>query len=254
MTSITTPIYKIAFLIPCTSNGRNWDNIKQSYLYNLSLKTFLITQDKEHIYKFFIGYDSNDLIYDNMESRTEINRLLSIFGNVDIEFICMDGIEKGFLTRMWNVLFSSAYEEGFDYFYQCGDDISFKTKGWVNDCIKVLSSHNNIGLCGPINNNNRILTQAFVSRTHMEIFGYFFPESIKNWCCDDWYNYVYKPNYFYPLQNHYCSNEGGSPRYIINNDNNFTTNMRDKVANLRRETNIIAQEDKKKIIRYINNR
>ena len=60
--------------------------------------------------------------------------------------------------------------------------------------------HNNIGLAGPIN-NNRILTQAFVSRKHMEIFDCFFKRN-KNWCCDDYINMVYHPAYLYPLHNH----------------------------------------------------
>ena len=59
-------------------------------------------------------------------------------------------------------------------------------------------------------------TQTFVSRKHMEIFGYMFPEEIKNWCCDDWYNMIYTPSHFFPLTQHYCSNDGGAPRYIVN--------------------------------------
>ena len=101
--------------------------------------------------------------------------------------------------RHWNIIFLKAYQDSCDYFYQCGDDINFKTSGWINDSISILEQHNNIGLTGPINNNNYILTQAFVSRKHMEIFGYFFPENIINWGCDDWYNFVYKPDYFFPL-------------------------------------------------------
>ena len=74
----------------------------------------------------------------------------------------------------------------------------------------MLQLHDNIGLTGPINNNHRILTQSFVSTMqHMEIFGWYFPEEIINWCCDDWYNLVYQPNYFYPLINHFCGNYGG---------------------------------------------
>ena len=38
---------------------------------------------------------------------------------------------------------------------------------------KITIPNNDLGLAGPINNNNRILTQAFVSRKHMEIFGWF---------------------------------------------------------------------------------
>ena len=39
----------------------------------------------------------------------------------------------------------------------------------------MLKSKNNIGLTGPINNNNIGLTQSFVSRKHMEIFNWYFP-------------------------------------------------------------------------------
>ena len=55
----------------------------------------------------------------------------------------------------------------------------------------------------------------------MEIFGWFFPKEIKNWCCDDWYNMVYHPKYLYPLGNHFAVNMGGNPRYEIHNDKKF---------------------------------
>ena len=130
-----------------------------------------------------------------------------------------------------------AYDEQCEYFFQCGDDIYFTTKGWVNDSIKMLQDNKDIGLTGPINNNNRILTQAFVSRKHMEIFGWFFPEEIINWCCDDWYNWVYQPNHFYPLNNHYCSNLGGEPRYDIDNRKEFRIMMNDNLRQLREKNN-----------------
>ena len=158
---------------------------------------------------------------------------------------------------MWNKLFKQAYIDNCDYFYQCGDDIAFKTNGWINDCINVLKSKNDIGLTGPINNNSRILTQAFVSRKHMKIFGWFFPEEIKNWCCDDWYNMVYLPNYLYPLRNHYAENKGGEPRYVINNDPGFMTPNRNVTMNnvnrLRHETQLLANRHKKLIENYIEN-
>jgi hypothetical protein len=117
---------------------------------------------------------------------------------------------------MWNVLFNIAYDDNCDYYYQCGDDIDFTTKGWVNDCIKRLINNNNIGMTGPINNNSSILTQSFVSSEHYKIFGYYFPDEIINWYCDDWINIVYKSNdQFYPLINHISLNNGGKERYNI---------------------------------------
>ena len=190
---------KIGILIPSTSKGREWNSYKETYLYYLTLKTFLITYDQEHTYNFYIGIDKNDKIYDNEKEKGQLKRFISIMKNVDIEFMYMDGIEKGHLTIMWNRLFKKAYDDNCDYFFQCGDDIDFKTKGWVNACIETLKKSNGIGMVGPMNNNAFILTQSFVSRKHMELFGFYFPEEIINWYCDDWINDVYKNiNAFFP--------------------------------------------------------
>ena len=156
---------------------------------------------------------------------------------------------------MWNIVHKQAYDEGCDYFYQCGDDICFKTNNWINDCIKILQAHDNIGLTGPINNNHRILTQSFVSRCHMEIFGWFFPEEIINWCCDDWYNWVYQPNYFYPLLNHFCSNDGGQPRYNVANRLNFKGQTLEEfntnLMELREKTILLANRHRKILQNYL---
>ena len=190
--------HKIGLLILTTSKNRdNWATLKDTYLFNLTLKTFLLSQDKEHKYIFYIGIDKNDRIFDNIENQNQIFRFSNAFKNIEFKFIIMENISAGHVTMMWNKLFKIAYNENCDYFFQCGDDISFKTKGWVNSAINILKKNNNIGLTGPRNNNMRILTQAFVSRKHMEIFGYFFPAEITNWCCDDWYNHIYKPNHFF---------------------------------------------------------
>ncbi len=239
---------KVGLLIPCTSNKRNWKNIKESYLYNLTLKTFLLTQDKEHEYIFYIGIDKNDVIFDNEQNQNEIKRLNKVFNNVSFEFIVFENIKKGHVTKMWNILFQRAYDNNCDYFYQCGDDILFTSKNWINDCIKTLKNNNDIGLTGPINNNSRILTQAFVSKKHMKIFGWFFPEEIINWCCDDWYNWVYQPDNFFPLKNHFCSNQGGEPRYIINNNTDFLKNneiAQKNVNELRKNTMNLALKHRK---------
>ena len=217
---------KIGILIPSTSKGREWNSYKETYLYYLTLKTFLITYDQEHTYNFYIGIDKNDKIYDNEKEKGQLKRFISIMKNVDIEFMYMDGIEKGHLTIMWNRLFKKAYDDNCDYFFQCGDDIDFKTKGWVNACIETLKKSNGIGMVGPMNNNAFILTQSFVSRKHMELFGFYFPEEIINWYCDDWINEVYKAiGHLYMLHDYTCDNLGGLPRYDINNNPDFINNF-----------------------------
>tara|TARA_Y100000389_G_scaffold205099_1_gene263124 strand:+ start:6331 stop:7077 length:747 start_codon:yes stop_codon:yes gene_type:complete len=240
----------IGILIPCTSHKRAWKDIKESYFVEKTLKTFLLTYCREHNYTFYIGYDSNDNIFSDKKQHEQLFRYKNVFKNIDFKFIDFLNIEKGYLTKMWNTLFDKSYNDGCEYFYQCGDDISFKTQKWVNDSIQILKKNNDIGITGPINNNYAIMTQVFVSRKHMEIFGCFFPESIFNWCCDDWYNLVYKPNHFFPLKKHFCSNDGGHPRYIINNDLDFKTNTLYKITELRKTVAILAEENKKLILRY----
>jgi hypothetical protein len=230
-----------------------WNSYKESYLFKHTLKTFIITYNKEHSYKFFIGIDRNDSIYDNEEIKGEMKRFIGIIENVEIEFIYMDGVKKGHLTVMWNNLYDIALEEEYEYFFQCGDDIEFSTKNWVNDCLEVLKKTDGIGLVGPINNNPRILTQSFVSRKHKELFGYYFPPEIINWFCDDWINEVYKKiGHFYPLKNHFCNNVGGQPRYEINNDTTFRMMFNQNMSMMRKNVSILAEKDAKKAIEKIN--
>lgn len=239
---------KIALLIPSTSKGRDWSSVKDTYLFNYTIKTFGITYDKEHEYTFYIGIDRNDPIYDRKDVQEYLERFVGIIKNARIEFLYMDKIEKGHLTVMWNRLFNKAYLDGNAYFFQCGDDISFESAGWVNSCIAELEKSRGVGMAGPINNNALILTQSFVSRRHMELFGKYFPEEIVNWCCDDWINEVYKRiGMFYPLRNHSCMNLGGEPRYNINNDTGFQFQFAKSLANLRKQTSQIAERDVAKI-------
>lgn len=235
---------KIGFLIPSTSHQRNWSSFDETYLIKHTLKSFLITYDNEHSYTFYIGVDDGDKIYDNKKIQSDILRFVSVMKNIELEFIYMRNVKKGHLTVMWNQLFDKAYNDGCDYFFQCGDDIEFTTKNWVNQCINTLSKNNNIGLTGPINNNARILTQSFVSRKHKDIFSYYFPPEIINWFCDDWINEVYKAlNSFYPLYEHYCTNVGGKPRYDIHNIEDFGKNLKENWNNVRKLCSEIVERD-----------
>ena len=251
-------MHKVAILILTTSHNRNeWITIKDTYLFH-SVKSFLLSKGQydDNAYRIYVGFDEDDRIFANKEQQNELKRFESVFQNLSIHFYSMKDIPKGHLTKMWNQLFQLAYQSGYDYFYQCGDDILYKTKGWCQSCIHMLQLHNNIGITGPINNNSRILTQAMVSRKHMEIFGWLFPEEIINWCCDDWYNWVYQPDHFYPLVKHFCANVGGKPRYTINNNKDFYRSQELLMKNtqeLREKTMQLVIGHKRILENYINN-
>lgn len=240
---------KIGLLIPSTSNGRDWKTMDESYLFRYTLTTFLQTMNQEHEYIFYIGVDRGDRIYDNPIEFNKINLLVSGNINISICSVYMDGVEKGYLTKMWNILFKRAYDDECHYFFQCGDDIVFKTSEWVNECISTLRLSNDVGMTGPVNNNPKILTQTFVSRKHMEFFGFYFTEELINWYCDDWINGVYKKaNKFYPLLNHLCENLGGIPRYNINNDVFFKSQFHQKRQTLEKKCHTLVERDYLKIL------
>lgn len=203
---------KIAFLIPSTTRKRPWRKMEETYLYKIFGQSFIRTASDDIEYTIYINIDADDPVYCKTEER---NKFISLIGgNAKIKFISDGYISKGYLTQMWNYLFRLAYDDGNDYFYQCGDDIVFQNIDWLSECIEQLKKQKDIGTCGPINPpNNRILTQTLVSRKHWEIFGFYFPPQIKNWWCDDWINYIYSPHYIKKMDHLIAANKGGKPRY-----------------------------------------
>lgn len=213
---------KIAFLIPCTTKKRNHKSIIDTELYNVCIPSLLKTLNLEHEYKLYIGIDDDDKVFKQEYTKHILNEIISTKTNafdINIEYELVEFSKvNGHVTKVWNGLFLKAYNDNFDYFVQCGDDIQYITNNWINTSLDILIKNNNIGVTGPFCENNRnftLLTQSIVSRKHMEIFGYYFPEKIKNWCCDDWLSKVYQPIYFYKLTKHKLLNSGGEERYTI---------------------------------------
>ena len=248
--------YKIGLLIPSTSRGRYWSNIFESYLYTHLIKTLINTYNEEHNYIIYTVVDDDDKIYSNFEEKNKLKKYLSTVKNLDIKFLSSNGIPKGHVTLMWNRAFKHAYDEKCDYFFQCGDDIKFINKNWVNSSIQLLKKHNNIGLTGPLdyirwksNVNSRpggkrfIQTQSFVSRKHMDLFQYYFPPEIKNWYCDDWMTNIYYPKYYYYMDK-FIINDGGTPRYEVIGSLNRDDPIRRKCFEL-------VNKHKKDILNYI---
>ena len=117
--------HKVALLIPSTTHERNWQKYSDTDLYKINMKSFLLTYCHNHSYTYYIGIDEDDKINSDPKQQEAFKRFINIMKNVDIQFISMKNIKKGHLTAMWNRLFRKAYEDGCEYFYQCGDDIQF---------------------------------------------------------------------------------------------------------------------------------
>lgn len=200
---------KVAFIVPSTSKNRNWKTVEESYLYKFLITSFKKTCSNNFVYKFFIGYDSDDEFYINQDNITFFKNQ-----NINIEFFKLT-IQKGHLTKMWNILGEIAFNEKYDFFYICGDDIIFRNNDWLELAIEKLVNNNYIGCSGPWSENTSVLTQCLVHKTHYKIFNFIYPQQLQNWGCDNWINDIYKPDNFFPLSNdlYFASNAGGIERY-----------------------------------------
>lgn len=213
---------KIAVIIPVTSNKCTFNNFKDTDLFNILFKSFFTTYDLNHEYKFYLGIDSDDKFYQNSKVQNDINTFINVMKNTEIEFLTIDSSHKGNVCHIWNELFKKSYEDNYDYFVQIGSDIYFQDKDWINACLDLLKQNDDIGVVGmtdmgrkKYNPNDTLLTQTFVSRKHMIIFGFYYPNEFKNWFIDDWISEIYDKNNKKFIIPHRIYNCGGPPRYNV---------------------------------------
>tara|TARA_B100000575_G_C23079446_1_gene621843 strand:+ start:703 stop:1422 length:720 start_codon:yes stop_codon:yes gene_type:complete len=223
---------KIAVIIPVTSNKCNFISFKDTDLFNILFKSFFTTYNLNHEYKFYLGIDSDDNFYQDNTVQNDINKFINVMKNTSIEFLTIDSSNKGNVCFIWNELFKKAYEDNYDYFVQIGSDIYFQDKDWVNACIDILKQNKDIGVVGmtdqgrkKYNPNDTLLTQSFVSRKHMKIFGFYYPHEFKNWFIDDWISEIYEKFNKKFIIPHRIYNCGGPPRYNVYGDRTLCDKM-----------------------------
>ena len=203
---------KIAFLVPSTSNKRDWKKAEETHLWSI-LCNSLELYTPEHQIKLFVGFNTNDAVYSQPEERFKFN---AVFINFVIEFVPMDDDTKGKPTWIWNRLGEKAIEQGYQYFKLLGDDIKMPNdNGWLGAFINKLKKNNNIGWSAGYGNNDNIPTQFLVHKNHYDIFGFFYPPEIPNWTCDDFMFQIYPEKYRTWLKSYPLLNLGGEPRYEI---------------------------------------
>lgn len=209
---------KIGILIPTTTNNTKFKKLEDTHLYKYCLPSLINSLSNEHTYTIYYAIDDNDKLYHKLKTNKKLTNTKLISPINKVKIISTKSITKGDVVSMWNMLFKKAYEDNNEYFIQCGDDILFHHKNWLDVCIDQLKSNMDIGVSSPTDTNNpRILTQSVVSRKHMDIFGYYYNPQIKNWGCDDWITGVYDTKFVYRNPTTLC-NRGGKPRYTPENN------------------------------------
>jgi hypothetical protein len=190
----------VAVLVPACSRNQNHNDFNEVPFVNFLYPSLLKTIDTKHEYKIFIGVDSTDEFYTN---NIHEFYFLNLPSNIIIKPIILYGCEHK-PAFAWNKLFQAAYESGYDYFFQIGDDVEISGP-WTQKFIDSIKSQNGIGVTGclekwnalwrKIQNQSPCLENAFVGRKHYDFFGSFFNPTIENWFCDEWITQVYMPNF-----------------------------------------------------------
>ena len=232
----------ISILIPVCSRNQSYAVFEDIPFIKKFYPSFLATKSSSFTYSIYIGYDDDDSFY--IEN---IDKFKPITENI----VCLSNCQHA-PAKAWNILAEKAYLTS-DYLFQIGDDVVLETPNWTERFIERLANNNNIGVVGPcnlINYNQRksanklfVIENAFVSRKHFEIFGYFFHPSIKNWYCDDWISRIYD-KYLSEVQLDFtCSNTIIDARYTVETPCNFNELINDGIST-------ITLFDSKKVFSY----
>lgn len=178
---------KIAVLIASSSKNTEWKDAEDALFLKHTIPSILRVKSNTLSYKFFVGVDDDDEFF--LKNKREIEAILESTGE-EFEIISIKN-EARKPCFIWNYLFRVAYDKFFDYFLQTGDDVDY-LNSFDLDFIKYLEANNNYGVAGvTMKEYYPLITQAFVHRKHMTLFGFLFPEELPDWGCDDWITIVY---------------------------------------------------------------
>lgn len=219
----------VAFCIPTTSNGRDWNTFDDSYLNQILLPSLSISIHKVILY---IGYDKNDKVFGNYKNRPKT------YKGIKLNWYSFNDDYKGNPCGIWNELIRMSIMDKIEYYMVLGDDISLdQNKLWLDVFLKKLKQNNNIGYSAGWSNNDQIPTQFLIHKRHIDIFGWMFPPQIKNYYCDNFIAELYGDKYGNWLKEYRHLNIGGTPRYTPNDDRNLC--------------NILVRKNKKLLKSYL---
>ena len=185
-----------------------WDDISKSGMQFLSgfLVSFCHTASPGFHYRFYLAYDDDDKFFRTVSFRKQLSQMLLNYvsskksGCPESSRYSMRYVECPYQGKpAWaqNDAMIAAYAEGAEYFFRVNDDTVLISKGWSESYIKVLENYtpSHIGVVGPNHKggNRGILTYDFVHRSHIEIFGFYYPRLFPTWYGDHWITKVYLP-------------------------------------------------------------
>ena len=193
--------------------SRGVSNITESIIasqllfYSVFLPTFCRTASPGFAYRIYLAYDHVDPLFTNGRLLTafrktfddEMQRLCTSNNgsgsDVDVSLHLVECSHAGKPAWAQNDAMMEAYLDHVDYFYRINDDTKMMTSGWTEKFIAKLECYDppRVGVVGPKHSggNLDILTYDFVHRTHVDIFGFYYPRVFTDWFADGWITNVY---------------------------------------------------------------
>jgi len=183
------------------------DNIGEKFQFlRMFLPTFCRTASLKYRYKFYLAYDHNDRVLSNPQMRDlfwQYFHASTMSGscrdrNITADLSLVECEHTGNPTWAQNDAMMEAYLDHVDYLYRINDDTKLLTVGWTEKFISTLESYDPplVGVVGPTDRagSTRMLKYDFVHRTHIDIFGFYYPRIFRDWWGDNWITQVYMPN------------------------------------------------------------
>ena len=167
------------------------------------LPSFCRTASNGFHYHFYLGYDNNDAFLSQTVNLEAFQKMTTSFcdthcpkgSNYSLHFVQCTHNKRPAWAQ--NDAMFEGYIDGADYYYRVNDDSDMVTKGWTEAFIKVLGEYKPkyIGVVGPKHRggNEAIMTYDFTQRSHLDMFGFYYPRLFTDWWADDWVTKVYLP-------------------------------------------------------------
>ena len=208
---VDQPVIAIGMAVTMKNIGAfRWTDVYSSKMpfLNSFLVSFCRTASPGFHYRIYLAYDEVDAQFSSEQFRIRLSDVFYRYvytstgespctsaSSYQLRFLSCQYTGKPAWSQ--NDAMVAAYVEGADYFYRVNDDTSFLTSRWTETFIDALRQYDppNVGVVGPQHSggNEYILTYDFVHRTHIEIFGFYYPRFYQTWYADDWMTGVYQP-------------------------------------------------------------
>ena len=182
-------------------------------LFRTFLPSFCKTATKGHHYHFYIAHDREEefFLLPHVHKSFEEAFWASLQRHcpaprtfkTSVRFIVCN--HSGMPARAQSDAMMAAYLDNMPFFYRVNDDTIFETANWTEAFVRTLKGNQppNIGVVGPNHRNGNMkgLTYDFVHRSHMDIFGSYYPRVFTGWFADEWISEVYRPGRMHKLHN-----------------------------------------------------